>query len=174
MEILSTPRLIMRAVREEDIVPLHTCIFSIQEVMRHAMSGKVLSLAQATDYIHEKFNFSAASTGLSTLVERQDNAVIGFAGLLPCRALGQDDLEFGFVLAQAAWGKGYATEIGKRQISFGLTELKRSRMLALASPDNTASIHAITKLGLQHVRDLIDPERGSRSVFCIEKAPGLN
>jgi ribosomal-protein-alanine N-acetyltransferase len=32
---------------------------------------------------------------------------------LPCKYIGNDEYEFGFILATKFWAKGYAREIGK-------------------------------------------------------------
>lgn len=170
MEILSTPRLILRATTQADIQPLHECIFSVPDVVRFVFAGEPFSLHQSEEFITNKFNFAGSPTGLSTLVEKNSGTVIGFSGLSACKPLGQDDLELGFVLAKSAWGKGYATEIGKAQIEFGFGQLGRSRLLAMVAPDNTPSIHVLTKIGLKHEADVTVEGRGIRRIYCVYKA----
>jgi RimJ/RimL family protein N-acetyltransferase len=104
----------------------------------------------------------------AVLADRPTGDIIGFAGLLPCEALGTEDLEIGFVLSQNVWGRGIATEIGKAQLAFGFEQLNCRRLLGLVDPRNGPSMHALQKLGLRYVKDVTERGRANRSVFCIE------
>src|SRR5690348_10057993 len=115
-EIISTPRLILRATLDSDVEALHSRIFSDPDVVRFVFAGKAFSVAESAKFIHERFNFTGSDIGLSSLEVRGSGELVGFSGLIPCRALGTDELELGFVLAKDAWGRGYATEIGLAQI----------------------------------------------------------
>jgi len=143
--VLATPRMVLRAVVERDILQLHRKVFSVPDVMIWAFGGEVLSFAETERFIHARFNFDAAPTGLCVLADRASDEVIGLAGLTPCHALADDDLEFGFVFSRDAWGRGLATEIGRAQIALGIEQLGRTRMLALVSTQNAASIRALEK-----------------------------
>lgn len=165
MDILKTERLTLRAAREADIAPLCEAVLGDAEVMRHAFAGAAMARADAEGFIRTRFNFSGGPVGMGTLVETASGQVIGFAGLNPCDALGADDVELGFMLARAAWGKGFAREIGTAQMELGFRALKRSRVLALASPDNIGSVAVLTRLGMTAVRDVMTGERGLRRVF---------
>ena len=168
MTIFSTTRLVLRATVDADIQPLHRRIFADADVIRYVFTGKAFSEAESAQFIRDRFNFSGAELGLSSLEEKGTSEVIGFSGLVPCRALGTDDLELGFVLAKDAWGKGYATEIGRAQIEFGFDRLGRSRLLALVDAANAPSINVITKLGMHHESDVAVEGRGQRRVYSIE------
>ena len=168
MQILSTARLLMRTATEADLAPLYEHVFSDPEVTRHIFSGGTFTHKSALDFMRKKLNFGDGTvTGGAVLEEIETGEVIGFAGLLPCKPFGEEEIEFGFVLAQSAWGQGYASEIGQAQIDFGLRTMGRKRMFAMAHPDNEASIRAITRLGLRHDGDIETADRGPRSVFSI-------
>lgn len=163
--ILTTPRLRLRATREDDIPALHARVLGDPAVMRHAFGGAAMAHGEAEAFVRAQFNFSNEAIGLSTLVEAAGGEVIGFAGLNRCDVLGADDLEIGFVLARRAWGRGFASEIGAAQLALGFGRLKRARLLALAAPDNAASIRVLEKLGMAPVADVESPGRGARRVF---------
>lgn len=167
-EIFSTPRLVLRATVESDVGALHDRVFSDVDVIRFVFAGKPFSEAESAEFIHGRFNFAGGEIGLSSLEERSSGELIGFSGLIPCRALGADDLELGFVLARSAWGKGYATEIGLAQIDFGFNRLGRRRLLALVDPANSGSIHVLRKLGMRHESELPIDGRGLRDLYSIE------
>jgi len=171
-DIFSTARLVLRTTSERDIDALHERVFADAEVIRFVFLGKTFSRQDSEKFIRERFNFSGDDVGLSTLVDKGSGEVIGFSGLRPCTALGADDLELGFVLARSAWGKGYACEIGRAQIEFGLGHLGRTRLLALVHPANARSINVIVKLGMRHRADAPVDERSDRRVYSIEARPG--
>lgn len=167
MIILQTQRLFLRTTKLEDIQTLYDEIFSIKDIVKHTFGKELFDLKQTQKFIKQNCNFDD-KIGLSTLVEKQTNAIIGLSGVLKCKYLGQDDFEFGFILSKKYWGKGYATEIGKAQIDFVKYQLKSKRVLALASPQNTASIHTIEKLGLTYVKTIKLKDRDDRDVFTLD------
>jgi [ribosomal protein S5]-alanine N-acetyltransferase len=165
--VLTTRRLTLRAVGEADILQLHEKIFSVPEVMAWAFAGAALSPAESESFVRANFNFKGEPIGLCALVETASGEIIGFAGLNPCHVLSGDDLEFGFVLAREAWGRGLATEIGRAQLAFGFEQLGRARLLGLASAENAASIVVLKKLGMRHHADVTPSGRSSRRLYCI-------
>jgi [ribosomal protein S5]-alanine N-acetyltransferase len=165
--ILTTPRLILRTATEHDIPLMWERVLGDPDVMRYVFQGP-MTAERAEEVMRKHFTFGDTRTGIAILTERPTGDIIGFAGLFPCKALGADDLEIGFVLARRAWGRGIATEIGEAQLAFGFEELNCPRLLGLVDPRNAPSIHAIEKLGLRYLKDVAEPRRANRSVFCIE------
>jgi [ribosomal protein S5]-alanine N-acetyltransferase len=165
--ILTTPRLVLRTAIEADIPILWERVLGDGDVMRYVFHGPMSKVA-AEDMMRNFFTFGDSLTGIAILTERPAGDIIGFAGLFPCEALGVEDFEIGFVLARHAWGRGIATEIGKAQLRFGFEQLNCRRLLGLADPQNQPSIHALQKLGMRYLKDVAEPERSNRSVFCIE------
>lgn len=168
--ILVTGRTVLRAARDSDIPALHREIFGVPDVMRYVFAGTALSAEETEKLIRQHFNFGKGKIGLSVVADRASGGVLGFAGLYPCDILGRDDLEIGFVLARKAWGKGLAREIGEAQLSLGFRELTCDRLLALAYPDNLASLRTIEALGMSHATDVVIPGRGPRRVYSLSAA----
>jgi [ribosomal protein S5]-alanine N-acetyltransferase len=165
--ILTTPRLVLRAATEADIPIMWQRILGDGDVMRYVFHGP-MSKEAAEGVMRKFFTCGDSVTGMAILTERPAGDIIGFAGLFPCEALGAEDLEIGFVLARHAWGRGMATEIGEGQLKFGFEQLNCGRLLGLADPQNKPSIHALQKLGMRYLRDVVEPRRANRSVYCIE------
>ena len=166
--ILTTPRLILRTAIEQDIPIMWQRILGDGDVMRYVFQGGPMTEQRAANVMRKYFTFGDSLTGIAILTERPSGDIIGFAGLFPCAALGADDLEIGFVLARHAWGRGIATEIGEAQLAFGFERLNCRRLLGLVDPRNAPSIHALQKLGLRYLKEVAEPPRANRSVFCIE------
>src|SRR6266550_1738098 len=53
-------------------------------------------------------------------------------------------------LAKAFWGRGLATEIARASLRFGFDERRFDRIIAVAKPENAASIHVMEKVGMQY------------------------
>ena len=165
---MTTARLVLRTATELDIPIMRERILGDGEVMRYVFQGGPMSEERAEYIMRKHFTFGDSLTGIAVLTEKPAGEIIGFAGLFPCGALEADDLEIGFVLARHAWGRGIATEIGEAQLAFGFEQLDCARLLGLVDPANGPSIHALTKLGLRYLKDVAEPRRANRSVYCIE------
>ena len=83
---------------------------------------------------------------------KTDGHVVGSALIKPLKGAEvpwTDDIEIGWHLARAEWGKGYATEMGR-----GLVELARARGLsmlhAVVEPGNERSLAVARRLGFAH------------------------
>ncbi len=62
--------------------------------------------------------------------------------------LGQE-MEIGWRLLPAHWGRGYATEAAGAMIGFGFGKLGLARLYSIADPRNTASIRVMQRLGMR-------------------------
>jgi RimJ/RimL family protein N-acetyltransferase len=56
--------------------------------------------------------------------------------------------EFGYLLAEECWGKGYATEILAAVIEYGFETLGLRRIVGICSANNTASARVMEKNGM--------------------------
>ncbi|RXI36186.1 hypothetical protein CRU99_13560 [Malaciobacter mytili] len=167
MKILETTRLILRTVNHEDIPQLYKKIFSDIEVIKLTFGNELFNLEECTKFIKENCNFDK-EIGLSAIIEKQTNTLIGLGGVLQCEYLNQKDYEIGFILAKEFWGKGYATEIGQAQIDYVKNKIKASRVIALVDSSNTSSINAIKKLNLSYFTKVKTKDsRGDREVYIL-------
>jgi len=84
--------------------------------------------------------------GLWLVEEKASGAPIGMCGLLQRPTLPEPDLGYAFI--PAFWGKGYALEACRATLDWGRATRGLSRVLAIVSPGNAASIKVLTKLGM--------------------------
>lgn len=167
-EIIVTSRLCLRSPVPADLQALHDNVLSDVAVMALAFAGQPMSSAQSMEFFDRYFDHDASGKKLGTLIERTTAQVIGFAGLLPCDALGESDYELGFVLRRSAWGHGYATEIGRGQLDHGFDVLGLRRLLALVSPANEASAAVLQKIGMKQYGSVSSGHRGDRHVYVAQ------
>ncbi len=163
MEILNTDRLILRTMKKEDFQILYEKIFAHMDVCRYTFGSKGFDFKKTCNFLLQYGNFSS-KIGLSTLILKENASIIGLGGAVPCKVLGGEDYEIGFILEKNSWGKGYAREIGQAQIEFIRDDLKKFQALALADPRNKGSIKVINALGFEYIKDVWDT-KGLRKVF---------
>ncbi len=163
---IETPRLLLRAPQPGDWQPLAAAVLTDAEVMRHVHGGGALDPAAALRFCATALDADGTGRRPGVVIEKQTGAVVGFAGPMACAALGADDVEIGFVLARSAWGKGYATELGRAQLDYAFAVLGCRRVLALAAPANAGSIATLRRLGMEFVGCVDAPGRGPRKVYA--------
>ncbi len=166
MDIIVTPRLVLRSPLAQDLQGLQDHVLSDPEVMQLAFSGAPLSSEQSRAFFDANFDHDRTGRKLGVLIERDTGTLAGFAGLVACGALGDADYELGFVLRREAWGRGYATEIGVGQIEYGFGTLRLGRVLAQVSPHNHGSIATLRKIGMVFHTAVRSEDRGERLVYA--------
>lgn len=58
--------------------------------------------------------------------------------------------EIGWRLARSGWGKGYASEAAQAIVAHAFDVVGAPEVVAVAHPDNAASIKVMTRLGMQY------------------------
>ena len=58
-----------------------------------------------------------------------------------------DDVELGYRLPRASWGRGIATEASRRIVELAFTEQRLPRLIAVTDPGHRRSQHVLKKLG---------------------------
>ena len=94
--------------------------------------------------------------GLSLVELKTDRTPIGMCGLLKRDYLEHPDIGFAFLPDYT--GKGYAYEIAKEVVRFGLRELQMTKILAIVLPENSSSVKLLEKLGFKHGENIISPD----------------
>ena len=167
--ILETERLELRVIQKRDIPLIHQNIFSDKSVMKFALSETIFSLKETREFIDKYFLKDIYSKiGLCPIFLKDENKLIGLAGVMEFKYLNQREYEFGFIIAKKFQGQGYATEIGKAQINFAFNELKLQNIFALTNRENISSKNVLNKLKMKYISDINREDRGIREVFQLE------
>ncbi|MEA2646890.1 MAG: hypothetical protein QOE92_1973 [Chloroflexota bacterium] len=148
---IETKRLRMRLPVASDAEPFAAITEDI-EVMRY-----IRGAAQGPEAKHEwvaRYIDGWRTRGFERwmLESRADGSFIGYCGLhyLDDRP---GDIEVGYALVPAAWGRGYATEAAAAAVDWGFRALGLERIVAVAFPENRASQQVMKKLGMRYLRD---------------------
>ncbi len=154
---LCTDHLILRRFTEADADNLFD-LDSDPAVMRYLNGGIATPRSVIAQRILPGFLRSYerwAGYGVWAADERVGGAFVGWFGCLPRGKGAADapcDIELGYRLRRACWGKGYATEGVRALIRKGFTELGAWRVLATTYSENLASRRVMEKAGLHLAR----------------------
>jgi ribosomal-protein-alanine N-acetyltransferase len=145
LRVIETDRLRLRIFRSDDLDNLVT-LLADPDVMRYVEDGQPKDRDVAEKALHSIIaHWERHGFGRWAAEERSTGQFIGFGGL---RSL-HGTPEVVFHMAPAYWGKGYGTELGRAALKFGFDQRGFDRIVAIAKPDNAASIHVLEKLGMK-------------------------
>jgi RimJ/RimL family protein N-acetyltransferase len=170
---ISTPRLVLRRWREDDVAPM-SAINADAEVMRWIGDGSIRDDQQTNLGIDAwEREWDRRGFGLFALELRTTGELIGFTGLAVPDFLPEvmPAVEIGWRLGRSFWGHGLATEAARAALRFGLIDRGLERIVSIAQVGNEASEHIMGKLGMRLERETVDPTCGRRvRVHAISKA----
>ncbi|WP_030804137.1 GNAT family N-acetyltransferase [Streptomyces sp. NRRL F-2799] len=144
--MLHTARLRLRPFTGADadvLFALHSSTF----VMRYWDSPPWDERARAERFIHMCGKMADEGTGVRVAVERAcDGAFVGWCGL---SELNPDyrSASLGYILAEAMWGHGYATEAATALLRWAFDTLDLNRVQAETDTRNVASARVLEKIG---------------------------
>ena len=107
------------------------------------------------------------------IFEADSGLFAGCCGLKPCPYEGSaeaPELEVGFHLLPAMWGRGYATEAARAAIRFAFDVVGVRRLYAGHHPENAASGAVLRKLGFRFTRDVFyEPTGLMHPLYVLER-----
>jgi ribosomal-protein-alanine N-acetyltransferase len=143
--LIETDRLRLRIFRSDDLDNLAT-LLADRDVMRYVEDGQPKDRDVAEKALNSIIaHWERHGFGRWAVEERSTGRFIGFGGL---RSL-HGTPEVVYHLAPAYWGKGYGAELGRAALNFGFNDRGFDRIVAIAKPDNTASVHVMEKLRMK-------------------------
>mgnify|MGYP002784813267 CR=1 FL=1 len=148
--ILETPRLILREFTLDD-APALLRMCSEPAIIRYTGDPPTVTTlddARANMLARPLADYAKHGYGRWACVLKETGEVIGFAGLKVLDDLNEVDLGYRFFPEH--WGKGLATEAARPVLDYGFTRLKLPRIIALAEPENVASVRVLEKLGMAY------------------------
>jgi RimJ/RimL family protein N-acetyltransferase len=152
--VLTTPRLLLRTFRRDDL-PLYAALNADPEVVRY-LGGVPLTREHSDDIAGwAQGLYERERMGLLAVERREDAAFLGMCGLHHLRSF-PDDIEVAWRLGREHWGHGYATEAASAWLDYGFDRLDLPRVISVADPPNARSIAVMRRLGMgfDHERDM--------------------
>jgi RimJ/RimL family protein N-acetyltransferase len=168
--ILESPRLVFRPYEPADRERL-VALFTDPEVMRFVGDG-VQTEERARAGFARLFShvYGPGAFDVWALVSKEGGAFVGHAELKPRRdgLARPGDFEIIYVLRSENWGRGLATEVGRRILEYGFGELGLGRVHATVDALNEASIRVLLKLGMRYEAEFED-EFGKTLVYAADR-----
>jgi ribosomal-protein-alanine N-acetyltransferase len=131
------------------------------EVMQYIGAGP-LSYTQAQERLARYVRcWEEHGLGMFSVRLRDEDLPIGWAGLKPLD--GTPEIEVGYALGKAAWGRGFATEVAGAAVRWGFEERGLDRIVAVASVENAGSRRVMEKLGMRY--EGVRPAYGHDNVY---------
>lgn len=152
--IVETARLSLRPFRLSDHEALSR-VFGDAEVMRFGDGPR--THAWVGDWLRDCLDgYERRGFGPWAVVERSSGEVIGYCGLFYFPDVnGRPEIELGYRLARAYWGRGYATDAVLAARDYAFDALGMPRLIALIDPDNAASLRVAEKAGMKYEDDVM-------------------
>ena len=170
--MLETERLVIRKFTVEDLDEL-IALRSDADVNKY-LGGVRLQNAEAVTkrmrfYLdcYQKFGF-----GMCAMIWKDTGAMCGWSGLQPLEDTGE--IEVGYGMAKDFWGKGIGYECAAAWLRYGFKIAGLEKIVAVASPENTASWRIMEKCGMRYERT--EMHYGLECVFyqiTIDEYPDL-
>jgi len=167
--ILETERLTLRHQQASDVAFL-VALWADPAVTRY-MGGP-----RDRDWLQSVFEETARDPyaeryDLWPVIEKETGEVVGHCGLLDKEVEGKTEIELIYVLASAAWGKGYGTEIGRALKRYAFEEMGIGRLIALIDPENGASERVAAKVGMRLEKEVVRPGGAVRKMYVVARVP---
>jgi [ribosomal protein S5]-alanine N-acetyltransferase len=147
--ILQTPRLLLRHITETD-APLVYALNTSPGVLQYVHEPTLKDEADALRVIKEIIlpQYSLYNLGRWAIERKEDNQFMGWCGLKYLADINEVDL--GYRLMPAYWGKGYATEAARHTLQFGFDQRSLQTIVGRVHINNLASAAVLEKIGMQY------------------------
>lgn len=117
-----------------------------EEVMRYTGDVPFNDVAESEDLIANYSHYSEYGFGRWTVLDKENNTILGWCGLKYHPEESYVDL--GYRFHQKYWGNGFATEAAKACLDYGFNELKFDEIVGRTSMHNLASVRVLEKIGM--------------------------
>jgi ribosomal-protein-alanine N-acetyltransferase len=144
---IRTGRLLLRGLREEDL-PRYQRIFNDPEVIRYLpIQAPGLTQEQVNaGYGRVGEHWRRHGYGVWAVCDPEADELIGHCGLRYLEEIDQTELLY--AITPAYWNRGLTTEAARATLEFGFGPGGLDRIIALAVPENVASVRVMEKVGM--------------------------
>jgi ribosomal-protein-alanine N-acetyltransferase len=143
-------RLVYRPITLADIEPLHTLYGD--PVLMHYIIGRPRTREETRECLerhaaeHAQYGIGLYLTYLTATGE-----LVGRCGLSVLRGAGGLEGGLAWMIREAWWGQGLATEFARAFVPLAFARMPFTRLVAHADHRNDASINVMRKLGMRYV-----------------------
>ncbi|CAA7614488.1 GNAT family N-acetyltransferase [Magnetospirillum sp. SS-4] len=153
--MIETARLILRAFQDADI-PEFQRIYADPVVMEHMNGPKTPDVARIS-VERKAAKWQSQGYGFWCVEDKASGTAIGHCGLDFLDPLGE--VECGYLLDRPFWGRGLATEMVRATLEWGFSQKNFETIIAIARPENIASMRVMENAGMTRRGEVIVWER---------------
>jgi ribosomal-protein-alanine N-acetyltransferase len=148
--VLRTDRLDIRPFQESDLDGLFR-MYGDEEAMRYSGGSGGAHTREETAASLARLMAHQAQHGFSiyALIDRERDEFVGECGMVYVESTGPE-IELVYYIVRDHWGRGYATEAARECLAHGFGDLGLDRIIAIAWPDNPASLRVMEKSGMTY------------------------
>ena len=165
MLITETERLILREFHESDAENMFH-LNADPDVIRYTHDPPFTSIEQAKEFIVNYNHYRKYGFGRWAVINKSDNAFLGWCGLKYTPE--NEEYDIGFRFSKMYWNKGYATESALASLELGFNRFGMTTIVGRALIQNTASIRVLEKIGLTYFRKF-DVEGHDGVIYKMDK-----
>ncbi|MDD9899519.1 MAG: GNAT family N-acetyltransferase [Alphaproteobacteria bacterium] len=153
-KVLETPRLIMRVLALSDTPSVHEILGPPEVHKWNYLFRSGFSLEDAHEFVQAYLSGQAQGIALCLLfTDKIKRSVLGEVHAVFDPGILAADIGYSTLADENVRGKGYATE-ATRAFLQGLCQIGLQHICLTAAPENIASQHVISKLGVPQVEDV--------------------
>ncbi len=152
-QIFLSNGLIMKPLQYSDLETLAT-IWNDPEVTQFLPSRGATISREATEKSLRNFieHWEERNYGIWAIAENVSSSMIGYCGLRYLDELQEVEVLYG--LAKEYWNRGITTQAAQAAIAYGFDVANLVRIIAMALPENRASIRVMEKAGLKYKKQI--------------------
>lgn len=148
MKVLETDRLVLRWLTPDDAA-FNLRLLNEPAWLRYIGDRGVRTLEESRTHLENGVlaSYQRHGFGLYLVTLKEDDTPVGVCGLIRRDTL--PDVDLGFAFLEEFHARGYAFESASAVMTYGKGTFGLSRLLAITTPDNAASIRLLGKLGFR-------------------------
>jgi RimJ/RimL family protein N-acetyltransferase len=150
---LETRRLLLRELRAGDF-PAFAANSADSVAMQHFASGIVDRRIAWRQFLAAAGTWLVHGVGWWALELRETHEVVGQVGAFRRELSPDGELELGWVVFRAFWGRGLASEAARGAMAYAFDVQKADRAIAQIAPSNEPSIRVAERIGMRFERDV--------------------
>lgn len=168
MNILETPRLIVRHLEPDDLDNVYA-VTSDPDVMHYVDNNQPLTREETQRWLDISLrHYEIFGYGYCALIDKSTGEFAGLGGLAPSPD-SPGEVELAYILKKAYWGMGLATEIAQALLDFGFNQVGLKRIIATIDPHNLPSRRVAEKLGMKYERTAPDEHGLPTAFYALER-----
>ena len=151
--VLETERLILRPLKLEDAQEVFNCWMQDEDVCRYMYWHCTDDINVAQQFVDYEVSMIDSDKWFRWVIQDKETKVL-YGTCLTYFNEDEACWDIAYNFGKPYWGKGYATEVMKKVLEFGIQTIGIKEVIASNAIENPASGKVITKLGFKYEKEI--------------------